>query len=179
MACILYVVWFFISCICIQYFHLYTIILHVPYFVCFFLNLNSIMCVIIFFELYIFHLWCRGRNISKIEKVPRGIRGEKSSKDMASSRNLVSTIGAFRKSQNGGRNQVSGRVSVPCWHATPVANAPWKPLIIGEGQARYQGHEIGGKSDWLGSHCWSRIRMSFNIRERDTSYCWIRSPYRP
>ena len=34
-------------------------------------------------------------------------------------------------------------VSVPCWHATPVANAPWKPLIIGEGQARYQGHEIG------------------------------------
>ena len=46
---------------------------------------------------------------------------------------------------------MSGRVSVPCWHATPVANAPWKPLIIGEGQARYQGHEIGGKSDWLGS----------------------------
>ena len=31
----------------------------------------------------------------KIEKVPRGIRGEKSSKDMASSRNLVSTIGAL------------------------------------------------------------------------------------
>ena len=31
---------------------------------------------------------------SKIEKVPRGIRGEKSSKDMASSRNLVSTVGA-------------------------------------------------------------------------------------
>ena len=78
---------------------------------------------------------------------------------------------SISKSQNGGRNQVSGRVSVPCWHATPVANAPWKPLIIGEGQAWYQGHEIGGKSDWLGSHCWSRIRMSFNIRERDTSYC--------
>ena len=76
---------------------------------------------------------------------------------------------SISKSLNGGRNQVSGRVSVPCWHATPVANAPWKPLIIGEGQARYQGHEIGGKSDWLGSHCWSRIRMSFNIRERDTS----------
>ena len=31
---------------------------------------------------------------SKIEKVPRGIRGEKSSKDMVSSRNVVSTIGA-------------------------------------------------------------------------------------
>ena len=45
---------------------------------------------------------------------------------------------------------MSGRVSVPCWHATPVANAPWKLLIIGEGQARYQCHEIGVKSDWLG-----------------------------
>ena len=31
---------------------------------------------------------------SKIEKVPRDIQGEKSSKDMTSSRNLVSTIGA-------------------------------------------------------------------------------------
>ena len=30
---------------------------------------------------------------SKIEKVPRGIQGEKSRKDMASSKNLVSTIG--------------------------------------------------------------------------------------
>ena len=27
---------------------------------------------------------------------------------------------------------MSGRVSVPCWHAKPVANDPWKPLIIGE-----------------------------------------------
>ena len=71
---------------------------------------------------------------SKIEKVPRGIRGEKSSKDMASSSNLVSTIGA-QASPLIGRNQVSWRVSVPCWHATPVANAPWKPLIIGEGSS--------------------------------------------
>ena len=31
---------------------------------------------------------------SKIEKEPRGIRGEKSSKQIASSRNLVLTIGA-------------------------------------------------------------------------------------
>ena len=45
---------------------------------------------------------------------------------------------------------MSGRISVPCWYATPVANPPWKPLIIGEGQARYKGREIGGKSDWLG-----------------------------
>ena len=37
----------------------------------------------------------------KIEKVPRGIRGEKSSKDMASSRNLVSTIGALASPKMG------------------------------------------------------------------------------
>ena len=35
------------------------------------------------------------RYISKIKKVPRGIRDEKSSKDTASSRNLVSTIWAL------------------------------------------------------------------------------------
>ena len=37
----------------------------------------------------------------KIEKVPRGIRGEKSSKDTASSRNLVSTIGALASPKMG------------------------------------------------------------------------------
>ena len=37
----------------------------------------------------------------KIEKVPRGIRCEKSSKDMASSRNLVSTIGALASPKMG------------------------------------------------------------------------------
>ena len=37
----------------------------------------------------------------KIEKVPRGIRGEKSSKDMASSRNLVSKIGALASPKMG------------------------------------------------------------------------------
>ena len=57
-----------------------------------------------------FSIWYNVNNytvISKIEKVPRGIPGEKSSKDMASSRNLVSTIGALASPQNGGRNQVS------------------------------------------------------------------------
>ena len=39
--------------------------------------------------------------LSKTEKVPRGIRGEKSSKDMASSRNLVSTIGALASPKMG------------------------------------------------------------------------------
>ena len=57
-------------------------------------------------------------------------RGKKSSKDMASSRNLVSIIGAVASPKMGGRNKVSGRVSVPCWYATPVAIASWKPLKI-------------------------------------------------
>ena len=29
-----------------------------------------------------------------------------------------------------GRNQVSARVSSPCWHVTPVENTPWQPLLI-------------------------------------------------
>ena len=46
---------------------------------------------------------CRvNRGPSIIEKVPRGIRGEKSSKDMAESRNLVSTIGAQANPKMGG-----------------------------------------------------------------------------
>ena len=63
-------------------------------------------------------------SLSKIEKVPRGIRGEESSKDIASSKNLVSTIGAQASPKMG--DQVSGRVSVPGWHVTPIANAPLK-----------------------------------------------------
>ena len=39
-----------------------------------------------------------------------------------------------------GMEQVSERVSVPCW----LANAPWKPLVW------YQGHEIGENPDWYG-----------------------------
>ena len=29
-----------------------------------------------------------------------------------------------------GQDQVSGGVSVLCWHAAPVANVLWKPLAI-------------------------------------------------
>ena len=38
-----------------------------------------------------------------------------------------------------GRDQVSEGVSVPCRHATPIANALWKPLIIGFGNKRSKG----------------------------------------
>ena len=29
-----------------------------------------------------------------------------------------------------GKDQVSGGVSILCWHAAPVANVPWKPLAM-------------------------------------------------
>ena len=52
-----------------------------------------------FFNIFSVHLYTQTKKhmctlLSKIEKVPRSIRGEKSSKHMASSRNMVSTIGA-------------------------------------------------------------------------------------
>ena len=37
---------------------------------------------------------------------------------------------SINKSKKGGRKKVPGRVSVPCWHATPVANVPREPLVI-------------------------------------------------
>ena len=58
-------------------------------------------------QLNVFSNYCRQFKLKvniekgKIEKVPRGIRGEKSSKDMASSRNLVSTIGALASPKMG------------------------------------------------------------------------------
>ena len=43
-----------------------------------------------------------------------------------------------------------------------------------KGRVRYQVWSVGG------CHCiWSGHRMSFSICERETSYCLIRSPYRP
>ena len=115
--------------------------------------------------------------ISKIEKVPRGIRGEKSSKDMASSRNLVSTIGALASPKMGTEPGVrKGKRSLlacqtRCKCSMETTHNRWRSGSVSRSWNWW--------SDWLGSHCWSRIRMSFNIRERDTSYCWIRSPYRP
>ena len=49
-----------------------------------------------------------------------------------------------------------------CRHATPVANASWKPLII---------WWKSSSESRLGSHSWSRVRMPFNICVREISYC--------
>ena len=49
-------------------------------------------------------------SLCEIKKVPRGIRGEKSSKDMASSRNLVSKIGAQASPKMGNGTRCPERV---------------------------------------------------------------------
>ena len=56
-----------------------------------------------------------------------------------------------------GRDQVSGGVSVPCQHATPVADAPWKRIIsnvkfskksnLGQGHVFVEGVKFGKKSN--------------------------------
>ena len=44
-----------------------------------------------------------------------------------------------------GQDQVSGGVSVPCWHATPVAYALWKPIFsnnVGKSQIKERCHKL-------------------------------------
>ena len=66
---------------------------------------------------------------SIIEKIQSDIQREKSRVNLASlgkwSQKLV-----HEQFQKKGRNRVSERVSDPCWYATPVTNATWKPLVI-------------------------------------------------
>ena len=74
---------------------------------------------------------------------------------MASSRNLVSTIGALAKSgtepgvRKGKRSLLACHTRCKCSMETTRNSVKVK---VGN-----QGHEIDGKSDWLGSHCWSRV----------------------
>ena len=81
------------------------------------------------------------------------------------------TIGAQASTKKGGRNQVSGRVSVPAGIPQLLQILHGNHSYFGESQARYLGHGIGRKSDQLASPRWSMVRMSFNIRERGTLYC--------
>ena len=73
-----------------------------------------------------------------------------------------------------GRDQVSGGVSVPCRHTNP------SQMFHGT-HSKFSKRSSSVQSlTSRGCHCiWSGHRMSFNICERETSYCLIRSPYRP
>ena len=69
--------------------------------------------------------WVKG----KIEKVPRDIRRAYSGKITTSSeKDWSQQVEHMQVPKR--RDQVSGGVSVPCRHATPVANVLWKPLKI-------------------------------------------------
>ena len=68
---------------------------------------------ILIFNLFVGCFYRKGPTLSKIEKVPRDIRGEKSSKDMTSSRNLVSTIGAQTSPKMGNETRYLEELALP------------------------------------------------------------------
>ena len=69
--------------------------------------------------------WKHGVSLRcKIEKVPKDIQRENSRKDKV--REILSQELEHKQVPKRGHIQVSGMVSVPCWHATPIANALWK-----------------------------------------------------
>ena len=74
-----------------------------------------------------------------MEKV---VQGEKSSKDKFDKTGLSNwSISKFQK----GRNQVFGRVSAPDGMPHPLQMFHGNHSSFDEGQARYQGHELGEK----------------------------------
>ena len=78
-----------------------------------------------------------------------------------------------------GWNKVSGGFTSPCQHATSFENVRWKTLgkMVEFSNRVTVWHKVWSVK---GCHCiWSGYTMPFNIRERETSYCLIRSPYLP
>ena len=81
---------------------------------------------------------------SKIEKVPRVIRGEKSSKAWQVRGIWSQQLQHKQIPQWGTEPGVrKGKRSLLVCHTR--CKCSMETLIIGEGQARYKGHEIGGK----------------------------------
>ena len=74
------------------------------------------------------------RNTTKANKAKsrkyRGVFNVKSRVKTWQVRGIPSQPLEHKQVPKRGRHQVSGRVSAPFWYATPVANAPWKPLLI-------------------------------------------------
>ena len=102
---------------------------------------------------------------SNIEKVPRGTQCE--------SRERYGKFGKIginnwiiSKSNKGGRNQVSGMVSVPFWHLTPVANTPWKPLVI-----RWRSGSVSKSWNWW--KVWSVWKSLWLVKSQNVvSHSW-------
>ena len=63
-----------------------------------------------------------------------------------------------------GQDQVSGGVSVLCWHAAPVANALWKPLAIRlKVKFGYKVNAIGGRRWDVAAQEWKVCNMEIKI----------------
>ena len=69
--------------------------------------------------------------MSKAKEKYRGVFEIQKSGDKTSSGEIGLDI-RTRASPKVGQDQVSGGVSVPCWHATPVAYILLKPLQVGK-----------------------------------------------
>ena len=65
----------------------------------------------------------------KQKKKYRGVFETQKSRNKTSSGDIGLNIRTLA-SPKVGQDQVSGGVSVLCWHAAPVANVLWKPLAI-------------------------------------------------
>ena len=61
-------------------------------------------------------------------------------------------------------------------HAAPVAYVLWKPYTIRQKVKNWWNVLL---LEGVTVCIWSSSRMSFNIRERETSYCLVRCLYRP
>ena len=92
---------------------------------------------------------------------------------------------SISKSPNEGWNQVSRRVSVPCWLTTPKAYTPWKPLVI-----RWRSSPVSRSWKWmktfdnvmvtdrLNTASWSNssIIMVYHIYPVQYNKCWYKFP---
>ena len=79
---------------------------------------------------------------SKIVKVPMGIQSEKSSKDMASSKNLVSTIGAQANPKKGAGIRCPEGLALPADMSHPSQVLHGDVSLFGESRVRFYGHDI-------------------------------------
>ena len=76
-----------------------------------------------------FRVWPEdfSKSFSKAKEKYRGMLEIRKSGDKTSSEEIGLDI-RTHASPKVGQDQVSGGVSVPCWHATPAADALWKPI---------------------------------------------------
>ena len=93
---------------------------------CLHLNFNTLIsCIATCSEtIYYLSLHCTTRQKQKY----RGMFENQKSRNKTSSGDIGLNIRTLA-SPKVGQDQVSGGVSVPCWHATPVADALWKPIF--------------------------------------------------